>query len=127
MIDALRSLATTEFTMLIFDHADLEGVNKREILEKIKCPLVELFDRQKNADRAKKVLKAEFSKAVALFLHGYLTSTGFDFSGLSKKIEEHHGIFERHLGKDQVRYLRLLINVARLSEEKPKRGLLGVA
>lgn len=126
MIDKIRSLNTTAFTMLVFEFADLDGVNKASIEEKIRCPLVELFDKQKNADRAKKILKADFEKAVALYFNNYQTSTGFNFERLSRKLDESEKVFLRHLGKDKVSYLRLLISIAKLIQEKP-RGLLGVA
>lgn len=128
MIDQIRSHVTTAYTMLIFDFADLEGVNKAKILETIRCPLVELFDKQKNADRAKRLLKADFNKAVALFFHDYQSSTGFDYDRLAKKLDQNQKVFERHLGKPNIRYLRLLITFAGLAQEKKQRGLLvGVA
>jgi hypothetical protein len=126
MSDQLRSLNTTAFTMLVFEFADLEGVNKAELEEKMRCPVVELFDKQKNADRAKRLLKSDFDKAVAIYFNNYQTSTGFAFDRLAKKLDECNKIFVRHLGKDKVSYLRLLINIAKLIQEKPK-GLLGVA
>lgn len=126
MTDQLRSLNTTAFTMLVFDFADLEGVNKTKLEEQIKHPLVELFDKQKNADRARKVLKADFQKLVALYFNTYQTPQGFAFDRLSKKLDASGPVFERHLGKDKVKYLRLLISTARIIQEKPK-GLLGVA
>jgi len=123
MIDELRSLSTTQFVMLVFEFSDPEDINKTQIEERIKCPLVELFDKQRNADRAKRALKSDFDKAVSLYFNSYQTSTGFAFDKLDEKLDEHGPIFIRHLGKDLVRYLRLLISIARLTKEKPK-GLL---
>lgn len=127
MIEQIRTINTTTYTMLVFDFADLEGVNKAKLESQIKHPLVELFDKQKNADRAKKILKADFEKLVALYLNDYQTSQGFAFERLSKKLDENEKVFLRHIGKDKVKLLRLLISIARLTQEKPTRGLLGVA
>lgn len=127
MIDQLRAHLSTSYTLLIFDFADLEGVNKTELEGQIKHPLVELFDKQKNADRAKKNLKDDFRKLVALYFNEYQNATGFNFSGLQKKLEENESVFVRHLGKDKVRLIRLLISLAKLVQEKQPRGLLGVA
>jgi hypothetical protein len=124
--DLIRKDLNDKFTELVFDFADLEGINPKAIEEQIKCPLVELFDKQKNADKAKKALKADFNKAVALYLAAYQTSSRIDFSALSKKLDECEKIFMRHLGKDTLRYLRLLTDFSKYIKEKPK-GLLGAA
>ncbi len=126
MIDQIRSNVTTAFTMLVFDFADLDGVNKAELQTKIKCPIAELFDKQKNADRAKRALKADFDTLLALYFNAYQTSQGFAHERLAQKLDEAESVFMRHLGKDKVRYLRLLISIAKLINEKPK-GLLGAA
>lgn len=127
MIDEIRANISTSYTLLIFDFADLEGVNKVKLEAQLKHPLVELFDKQKNADRAKKNLKADFRKLVALYFNEYQNATGFDFSRLQKKLDENESVFIRHLGKDKVRYVRLLISQAKIIQEKQPRGLLGVA
>lgn len=126
MTDELRSLNTTAFITFVFGFADLEGVNRVRLEEKLKIPLAELFDKQKHADKAKRSLKGEFDTAVALYFHDYLTTTGFAADRLSLKLDASGPVFERHLGKDQVRYLRHLISTAKIIQEKPK-GLLGVA
>jgi hypothetical protein len=123
VIEKLRSLTSTQFTMFVFNLADLEGANKAEIERKIQVSLESVFDRQKPADRAKRVLKTDFQKLLALYFHQYQTQTGFAHERLAKKLDECEKVFLRHLGKDKVQYLRLLIAIAKLIQEKPK-GLL---
>lgn len=127
MTDELRSLNTTAYISLVFSYADLEGVNRVKLEERLKFPIAELFDRQKNADRAKRSLKSDFDKVVALFFHDFLTKTGFAADDLGRKLDASGPVFERHLGKDQVRYLRHLISAAKIIQEKRPKGLLGVA
>ena len=126
MIDQLRALNNTAYITLVFGFADLEGVNRLKIETQLKLPLSELFDRQKNADRAKRTLKGDFNKAVALYFHDFLSPTGFSAERLSQKLDASGPVFERHLGQDKVKYLRHLISTQRIIQEKPK-GLLGVA
>jgi hypothetical protein len=124
--DSIRKELGDAYSALIFDYSDLEGLNPKALEEQMKCPLVELFDKQKNADKAKKVLKADFNKAVALYLATYQASSRIDFARLREKLDECEKVFLRHLGKDTLRYLRLLTDFSRHIKEKPK-GLLGAA
>jgi hypothetical protein len=112
--------------MLVFDFADPDGLNKTEIEECARCPIVELFDKQRSADRAKKWLKQDFEKALAVYFCQFQTHSGFDFKKLKAKLDSSEKVFLRHLGKDKVLYLRLLISFAEaLAEPAPKpRGLL---
>jgi hypothetical protein len=123
VIDKLRSLLSTQYTIFIFTLADLEGANKAEIERKIQIAISDVFDRQKPADRAKRVLKADFQKLLALYFNQYQTSSGFAHERLAKKLDECEKVFLRHLGKDKLNYLRFLISVARIIHDKPK-GLL---
>lgn len=127
MIEEVRTITTTGFTMFVFDFADLEGVNRDKLETRIKCKVEDVFDQQRNADRAKRVLKEDFRKLLALYFHAYQTSDGFDHGRLGLKLDEKYKVFERHLGKDKLRFVRLLIQLAQATKGKPRRGLLGAA
>lgn len=125
--DKIRTQVTTAYTMLIFDFADPQGLNKSEIEQHGRCPLVELFDKQKSADRVKKHMKADFSKALSLYFNQFQTTSGFDCLKLKEKLDGSEKVFLRHLGKDKVLYIRLLIFIAEALQEKPRGLLFGVA
>ena len=124
--EKLNSFVTTSYSMLVYGFHDPDGLNKNDIEERARCPIVELFDKQRSADRAKKWLKEDFEKALAVYFCQFQTHSGFDFKGLKSKLDASEKVFLRHLGKDKVLYLRLLISFAEaLSEPAPKpRGLL---
>ena len=127
MIDKIKSNLTNSYLMFIFDFADSSQVNKDELLKRIECPLLEIFKTQKNADKTKKVLgKNGFGKALFVYFNEFQSQDGIDFNRLEKEIAQNRKVFLRHLGKDKVNYLTLLISIDN-SLEKPKKGLLGVA
>ena len=125
--ERIRSQITTAYTMLVFDFADPEGINKAEIESYARCPLLELFDKQKSADRVKKHMKADFPKALSVYFNQFQSRSGFDCEKLKLKLDGSEKVFLRHLGKDKVLYLKLLIFIAEALAEKPKGLLFGVA
>lgn len=127
MIDKVKSSLTNSYLMFIFDFADPMSVNKNELSESIGFDPLELFNSQKQADRAKKVLgKMGFSKALVCYFGRFQSQEGIDFKALEKELNKHRKVFIRHLGKDKINYLNLLIQISNSCEQR-RKGLLGVA
>lgn len=91
-------------------------------LKDLPCPLLELFDKQVNIDKAKKDLfKPELDQVLKLYLGRV------DFNELQDKIKTHRKNFERGMGKDRLNHLLLLVRLKKLENEKrPRKGLLAV-
>ena len=101
----------------------LETLSKKtddSILSQVKCPLIELLDKQAHVDQAKKAL---FKPEVGHLLKLYLRSVSL--GELSAKLETHQKIFLRAFGQDKFNHLKLLVRLKMMLEEKkPKKGLL---
>lgn len=127
MNDKAKSTLTTAYLMFTFEFADPSTVNVEALKDKV-GPL-DVFQSQRSADKAKQVLgKKDFAKLLSLYFAKFQTSDGFDYTRLEQELMTHKQIFERHLGRDRMRFLNLLISTMKsLESDKPKRGLLGVA
>jgi hypothetical protein len=126
MIDKIKSNLTSHYLMFVFDFADPSTVNAKELSAFIGCPIVEMFKSQRTADRSKKTLgRSGFGKALVCYFNSFSTHDGIDFKRLERELTENKKVFLRHLGKDKVNYLTLLISVAEAIEPK-RRGLLAV-
>lgn len=124
MIDELKTKLTTAYMMFVFDFSDLEQISSKAIDDKLPCSLSDLFKTQKTSDKARKLLKNDFRKALALYFSKFQCSDGFDYSGLSKLIDSKEPILVRHVGKDRTAYLKLMVSLMKSLDKKPKRGLL---
>lgn len=112
--------------MFIFDFGDPGEVDKSKIEEQIKCPLTEIFNSQKTIDRAKKMLgKQGFNELLAVYFSQFQSQDGFKFKILGEELDKNKKVFLRHLGKDKMNYLSLIISTRKAIETK--KGLLGVA
>lgn len=124
MSDKLKASLTNSYLMFIFDFADPSTVDKDEVLKCIECPVIDIFKSQKQADKAKKMLgKQGFGKALVLYFGQFQSHDGVDFKRLESELSTNRKVFQRHLGKDKVNYLGLMISVSNAVEPK-KRGLL---
>lgn len=124
MIDKIKSNLTNSYLMFIFDFADPSSVSSQELCEFLECPIIEIFKSQRAADKSKKKLgKAGFSKALVCYFNQFQTLDGVDFKSLEGELTQNRKVFLRHLGKDKVNYLNLLIKISE-SIEPQKRGLL---
>ncbi len=124
MSDKIKSKITTSYMLFVFDFADPSSVNKAEIEKSIECPILEVFSSQKKVDHAKKLLGKEgFNKMLSLYFSSFQTQEGFDFAGLESELKKNKKVFLRHLGKDKIQFLTLLIGVMSALLE-PKKGLL---
>lgn len=91
-------------------------------LTQIKCPLLDLFEKQVNIDKARKVLfKKEMNQLLKLYLGR------IDLNDLSDKIKTQQKNFVRGFGQDKFNHLRLLVRLKIINQErKPQKGLLAV-
>lgn len=105
-----------EFLSSLSD-SDGEGV-----LTQIKCPLLEILDKQVNIDRARKALfKKEMNQVLKLYLGR------IELSKLNDKMNTHRQNFVRGFGQDRFNHLKLLVRLKIITlEQKPKKGLLAI-
>lgn len=91
-------------------------------LKQIKCPILEFFDHQHHIDKARKHLfKPEFNALLKLYLGRV------DLLTLSDKMNSHRKNFVRGFGQDRFNFLKLLVRLKIMNQEKkPKKGLLAV-
>ncbi len=119
MSDKIKSNVTTAYMLFIFEFAD-----PSQVRVDIKIPIESLFDSQKSADKMKSSLGRDgFNNALALYFNQFQTQTGVDCYGLETAIAKNKKVLIRHLGKDKVAYLSLIVNILK-SLETPRRGLL---
>lgn len=128
MSEQLKSHLTNEYLMFILEYADPSQLDKANIEEQIKGPIAELFKYQRSADRARRMLKDGFGKAVALYLSQF-NAPVFDAARLSDELSRYKKTFVRHLGKERVAHLSFILKLAKLVETEKqaapvKRGLL---
>lgn len=123
MNEQIKSNLTTAYLMFVFDFAD-PSFDKGPLLEKLGVDLAELFDKQKSVDHAKKEMsKDDFQKILSLYFNQFQSGDGLAHSQLADKLEAHKANFQRHLGKDKLAYLGLILKLMKTLEVK-KRGLL---
>jgi len=96
--------------------------DKEGVLTQIKCPLLELLDKQVHIDKARKVL---FKKEMGQLLKLYLGR--IELEELNDKINTHRQNFVRGFGQDRFNHLKLLVRLKIMEKNKaPKKGLLAV-
>lgn len=112
--------------MFIFDFHDPLDANHKSLEEKMLCKIAEMFSSQKNSDRAKRKLADDFPKALSLYFKQYQTIDGVNVIALNEAMDVNNRTMQRHLGKDKMVHLRLIVNLMRALDEKPrlKKGLL---
>lgn len=126
MIDKIKSNLTTSYMLFIFEFGDPSTADKKKIECEINCPLLELFHSQRTVDKAKKSLgKAGFNNLLAAYFSQFQSQDGFKFKILDEELVKNKKVFLRHLGKDKLNYLNLIISTRKAIEHK--KGLLGVA
>lgn len=122
MSDKIKSKITTSYMLFVFEFGDPSSVDKINIEKQIEFPVMELFSSQKKTDSAKKLLGRDgFNKMLSVYFSDFQTQEGFDYSRLEDELKKNRKVFLRHLGKDKLNYLVLLISVM---AALPKKGLL---
>ncbi len=91
--------------------------------ESVAVHLTDLFASQRVLDKAKKELGKEgFNSLLHSYFSQYIKNDKLETKALSAKVAASEPIFHRHLGKDKLFCLKLII---KLSEPKlPRQGLL---
>lgn len=124
MIEQIKSNLTNHYLMFVFEFAAPESVNKDELTMELGCPVIDIFKSQRKADLSKKSLgRQKFGKVLMLYFDQFQSHDGIDFKRLEQELTQNRKVFLRHLGKDKVNYLSLLIKIADTLEPK-RRGLL---
>ena len=92
------------------------------IAAQIKCPLLNLFDKQINVDKARKMMfKPELNQLIKLYL------SRIEIDELNAKMNAYRNNFVRGMGLDKFNHLKLLVKLKiMMDEKKPKKGLLAV-
>lgn len=90
---------------------------------KYKGPILDIFITQRATDKAKAQLGKDFSKAMRMYFDSFLVDGDFASKRLKTSMQPYEKNFLRHLGKDRLAFIKLLIEVADNCEEK-RRGLL---
>lgn len=121
MNDKIKTQLTTAYMMFVFDFADPSLVELDLSFE-----IATLFDTQKLADKTKKIFGRDgFKKILSLYFNQYQTGIGLDVDSLSDSLVRNKKTLTRHLGKDKVTFLALIVTLMRsLDHQAPKRGLL---
>lgn len=126
MIDKIKSSLNTSYMLFCFEMGDSSSIDKETLVKSIGCPLDEIFDSQKQCDLAKSKLgKSEFQKILSLYFASFQTGDGLDVSGLDAELKANKAVMLRHLGKDKMAYLQLIIATFKSANEIERRkGLL---
>lgn len=126
MNDKIKSQLTTAYMMFIFDFHNPLDVNQSALEERMPCKINEVFSSQRNSDRSKRKLQDDFPKALSLYFKQYQTIDGVNVIALNEAMDVNNRTMQRHLGKDKMVHLRLIVNLIRALDEKPrlKKGLL---
>ncbi len=120
----IKSNLTNAYMMFVMDLADLSVCDQKQIEKDIKGKVSELFDTQPNGDRAKRYLKAQFGRVLALYFNAFNGSDGLNYVRLSHEMTKNRKHMLRHLGKDKFSYLTLITQLMASVDDKSKKGLL---
>lgn len=126
MNDKIKTHLTTAYMMFVFDFADPSQLDQAKILNSLTVPLNELFHTQKASDKAKKLWGRDgFRKVLCLYFNRFQTPQGLNIEALEQSLVDNKKVLLRHLGKDKVTFLGLIVTLMKASEQPSiKRGLL---
>lgn len=125
MIEQIKSSLTNAFMMFILEFADPSAVDRQSIEAEMKCSIEEVFSTQKACDRAKRLLKGNFNKMLALYFNQFNSRYGLNWSQLEAELAKNKKHLLRHLGKDKVQYVQLIAALMKQADGgKVKKGLL---
>lgn len=133
MNEQIKANLVTSFMLFVSEFGDVSKEERKaleaKVLEKAEryklknWSIDTLFSCQKNADIGRRILGRDFQKAIALYFNRFVTRDGVDHESLERTLVKCEKIFQLHLEKSAIRYLRLLVKLMSLVEQKPK-GLL---
>lgn len=126
MNEQIKTQITTSYMMFVFEFADPSSIDEEKLTDDIRCNLNEIFSSQKNADRAKRILgKDNFSKLLSVYFNKFQSGGDLNFIGLEDAIAKNKKVMMRHLGRDKVTFLNLIVTLMKALELEPnKKGLL---
>lgn len=126
MSEKIKSSLNTSYMLFCFEMGDPSSFNKESLLKTLVFPLDEIFDSQKKCDQAKSKLgKSEFQKVLSLYFSSFQSSDGLDVKGLEAELKQNKPVMLRHLGKDKMAYLQLILSTFKAANEVERRkGLL---
>lgn len=120
----IKSHLTTSFLMFTMEFADPSTTDKAKIESEMGFPIADVFNSQRLADKAKKVLtKDQFAKMLGLYFHAFNNAEGLDYARLEHEMHKNKKHMLRHLGKDKIAYLELIASLTRLSGSV-RKGLI---
>ncbi len=124
MSQKIKDGLTTSYMLFVFDFGDPAAVDREAVEKQIGISLGHIFDTRPGCHRAVQRLgKAKFKKVMALYFMDFKKKDNVDGEKLAVKIERGREMMKRHLGKDVLLYLDLLIKMANAIESPlPKRG-----
>lgn len=119
MNDKIKTHLTTAYMMFVFDFADPSQVSSQ-------ADVKDLFESQKSADKAKRTHGRDgFRKLLSLHFNQFQTKGALDHDSLKSALIRNKKVYLRHLGKDKVTFLLLIVTLLKdLDYHPPKRGLL---
>jgi hypothetical protein len=128
MTDKAQSILTAGMAMLPYKFFDLEDAlrTKSELESRFEIEVPALFHSQRKLDKIKNSGRRNFHALCALYFSSFNGPRGFDLSRLENDLLKHKSVMERHLGKEFLFTLDLLVKVQKEIEPKQAapRGLL---
>jgi putative component of toxin-antitoxin plasmid stabilization module len=94
--------------------------DKASIEERLEHPIEDLFSSQKRCDWAKRNLKSDFGQAVRLYFSEFNPMDPSSRVELEKLLEANSKVFERHVDRSSMNYLKLILALSESLDEKPK-------
>jgi hypothetical protein len=131
--EQIKANLVTSFMLFVSEFGDVTKEDRKAIEAKIQeraeryklknWSIDTLFSCQKNADIGRRILGRDFSKAIALYFNRFVTRDGVDHESLERTLLKCDKVFQMHLEKSAIRYLKLLVKLMALIDQTPK-GLL---
>lgn len=122
------SVLTSGLSLLPYKFFDLEDAlrTKGELESRFEIEVPQLFHSQKKLDKIKSHGKRHFNALCALYFSSFNGPRGFDLSRLESDILKHKSVMERHLGKEFLFAIDLLVRVQKEIEPKQAAGPRGL-
>ncbi len=115
---------TTSYMLFVFDFGDPAAVDREAVEKQIGLPIAKIFDTKPGYHRTiQRLGRTKFNKVMALYFSDLRTKEGIDADKLGERMAKGQEMLKRHLGKEVMIYLSLLLSVSRAISEK-RQGLL---
>lgn len=128
MTDKALSVLNAGLAMLPYKFFDLEDAmrTKSELESRFDIQVPALFHSQRKLDKIKSSGRRHFNALLALYFSHFNGPRGFDCAALERDVLKHKAVMERHLSKETLFLLELLIKTQKeIAPKKPApQGLL---